>query len=190
MSSSSRRDLRPVQPAETAPKPSRSGQILLNLRSAAVKMSARYPEALKLEAEIVAAVAEETKGDGDIFRGPRGEEVWGDVLEGKRRAHVGDLARVFKSRRPKGRQAAQRIAALLAAEIGMALVSLDAVPTEEPGKALGRMAREFGDVVHAVSSAGQTYEAEELEAIEKELREFEDAYACLRTSIRHLRNVR
>jgi hypothetical protein len=178
------RSVSPKSSDETAPKPSRSGQILLNLRSAAEKMSARYPEALKLEAEIVAIIAEETKGESEIFRGPRGKEVWGDVTEGKRRAHVGDITRVFASQRPKGRRAAERIVDLLAAYVGR-VTSPAATVSADFDKALEQHAEGSGRLLSMGIRAradGHLDEAER-EALRKEIHARQDELVRLQVSL-------
>ena len=108
---------------KTVPFATRVGQIFSRLKEIAQKAAGRYADSLRLEAEIVAIIAEETRGEGPIFCGPRSEEVWSDVLEGKRRSLTGDVTRVFVSCRPSGQRAAERIVRLLAARLDLDVVS-------------------------------------------------------------------
>lgn len=169
---------------ETVPPSTRLGRILLNLRQVAERMAGRYPDALGLEAEIVAIIGEETRGEGPIFCGPRSAEVWGDITEGKRRALVGDLARVICSRRPKGRRAAERIVDLLAERIGRVTVRAEASSVDF-GKALETQAEGGGKLLSMGirANADGRLDADEIAGLKTQIRAVQDNLIQLQVTL-------
>ncbi len=149
------RESAPRWPHETAPEASLEGQIRLNLLDCAKRAAERCPEALVLEARIVAAIRRSVRGEGAALRGPRSAEAWADVLEGKRRMNAGDLARLAKSGRSKGQAGALAAATLLAAEVGYRVTPkagawqsdhlVGAALIEHAGQAIGMLLRFLED---------------------------------------------
>ena len=173
---------------ETAPVATRAGRILVRLRGIAKKMWHSYREALQLESEIVAIVGEATRGESTLHHGTRSQAVWEDVLDGTRRALLGDLCRIFVSSRPKGLDAADRVLELLAARRGKTVVEIE-VEASGVGEALARVAREAGDVLAAGGEAlaDGKVDAVEAEILETQVHELESELVRLRMSLREKR---
>jgi hypothetical protein len=142
---------------ETAPVERRFGLIRQNYQGYALKLHSQYPEVADLTARITAIIAEETKGEWPIFRLWHSEEVWSDIVDGKKQPHLNALARVFTSRRPKARAAKAKILALLASHCAEAATSepKDTLASliEMAGAVLGGMTRDIKDGVIDESEA-------------------------------------
>lgn len=110
--------------AERAPIRIRVGQVFEHVRSRCARIFAADPEAVMLEAEVVATLAEELHGEGDLHHGHRSKAAWREVRKGKRAALLADLLRLVRSKRPKGRAAVVAVLTLVAGRLGLRLVAI------------------------------------------------------------------
>jgi hypothetical protein len=140
-----------IGPLRTAPQKSRAGRILSTLVGNAKKAWELFTDALELEAEIVAAMTDELNGEFSLHKGTRSEAAWQDIAKGVRRLHAFDLCRMFTSKRPQARAAAERVLSILAAKIGLTVTPLHSEGT--------RVLRAGMDLLHGTTGALSRLEA-------------------------------
>lgn len=176
-----RRTLLQASTPEKAPIASRAGRILSHLRERAERTWRAWSEALSLEAEIVADIKGAIHGEGTLHCGPRSEEAWSDVLDGKRRMLLGDICRLATSSRPKAGEAIDALLDLLAARRGKKLVPV-APSVVNIAEAVGRAVMADGafvqDYVAATSpdsEGGSDLTIDELRRLREKARQKRDA---------------
>jgi hypothetical protein len=182
--------MRRTPPPKKAPLEARVGRILAGLRGIAQRMWRLFPDALLLEAELVAIIGDGLLGERTLHHGTRSEDGWEDVFDGKRRILMGDFCRLVKSSRPKATGAVDAVLARLAAERGYTLRPTGPVDLTV-AEAFADVARETGDLLGkgGIALADGTCDARDIEILETELQEAEAATVRLRVALHQRRTA-
>jgi hypothetical protein len=184
-----RAHLRPVVARSEDPASAFADQVRDAIAARDQRMEERYPEAHELEARIVAAMHAELHGCAASVAGIEAPEHLREALRGLRPLKVGrHLCRLALSPRPEARRAVDAALQILAEARGYRLEPVgDATATL--ATAAGSLVKESGDVAATVMEVLEdgTATPAELDRVERELAEQEQAAATLRAQLQRMR---
>ena len=112
-----------LQPADAGPFHDR-------IAARSQRMDERFPEAITLEAAIVARLHAELRGHAEQLRGVRSGDSFRSILQGEKALHVSDLCRLATSDHPVAKRAFAAVVELLAAAAGCRLEACTAAGQE------------------------------------------------------------
>jgi hypothetical protein len=181
-----RPQLRPVVARTEDPENAFADHLRDRLASRDQRMEERYPEALDLEARVVAAMHQELHGCAAAVAGVESPEQFREVLRGLRSMRVGrHLCRLVRSPRPEAKRAVDALLRILAEERGYRIEPMGEATSASLAAAGGELVRESGDVsavLMEVLEDGRV-DAAELERLKREVGEMDRAAAKLHAQI-------